>query len=493
MTNLLGTYLLACLVIVLAIVTWNWNNLCPACKPSKARVSPPLVTLVPAQSQLFTANAPVRWIGPDMSESIDGLFKAPPAGPAGVSRFVFLAKRDGAQQTSETAEVIVSSKGGLSLQPSRATITTGSSIDLAAVPISASAPPAEAPTFNWLSPAIGTLTPTSPNGPTARFSVPASAVDHPTTVLILARVADDPTRIAGAWITIRPASLLTGICEEGDDYNVGGLLLLLALMGALGAIIHGISSFTIFVGNREFTPSWIWWYIFKPFLGGLVALVVFLVFRAGFGAGSFFLDAADCLKSAAFAALIGLFAEPATLKLKDVFETLFTPRNDPRRDPAGGSKPTNPTLVSLDPFSVTVGQSAQLTLHGTGFATDCQVKIGSLPPRKPISVTANQLVISLKPEDLPKLGKLDVIVYNQPPDGAPSNLLKLEVIADNQHDSAGETKAAAPSLVSLDPPTVNVGQNVLLTLHGTGFAPECQVKIGSSDLGSRSLLSWRRP
>ncbi len=438
-TKILGIYLLVCLVIILGIVTWQWENLCPTCKPGRARVIPPVVTLMPAQSQLFTANVPVTWSGPGPSQGVAGLFKAPSVDASGVGKVQFVAKPKG--QTSAAAEVFLSSKGGLSLQPAQATITTGGSIDLTAVSIlppppavqalPSQAPPAQALQVSWLNPAIGTLTPSGPNNSTARFSVATSAVDRPTTLLILARIADDPNRTAGAWITVKPAALLTGVCEDEDGYNVGGLLFLLFLMGALGAIVHAISSFTAFVGNREFQPSWIWWYIFKPFLGGLVALAVFLVFRAGFGLGSFSLDTADCLKSSAFAILIGLFSELATIKLKDVFEALFTPRSDQRQDSLGGGKPSGPTLVSLDPSTVTVGQDLKtLTLHGTGFAPDCQVKIGSSDPRKPNAPAApTMLVVPLNPEDLKNIGKVPVIVYNKAQNGDPSNTLQLEVKA----------------------------------------------------------------
>jgi len=109
-------------------------------------------------------------------------------------------------------------------------------------------------------------------------------------------------------------------------------LALIALAGALGGLIHGASSFAIFAGNREFKPSWTWWYVLRPVLGGAVALVVYLVVRSGLGAGEVALSGADGLKTAGFAGLIGMFAEPAMVKLKDIFDTVFAPRADPRKD-----------------------------------------------------------------------------------------------------------------------------------------------------------------
>ncbi len=432
-THFLGAYLLASLILILLMVTLGWEKLCPTCQAKTIRISPPVVTLGPSQSQLFTANVPVHWTGGTLDSNVEGLYTAPANPKLVKSKGQLIAKAAGLPQAG--ADVFFSSQGGLSLQPARAAVTAGGSIDLAAVLVPPPPDPnlsttPSPPEVHWLSPAIGTLTPTSATGAgslTARFSIGASAVDFPTTVLVIAQTQETPPRTAGAWITVKPATLLTGVCEDCESFNIGGLLILLALMGALGSIVHAISSFTTFVGNRKFLTSWAWWYIFKPFLGGLVALAVFLVFRAGFGIGNYSLDKADCLKSAAFAILIGLFAEQATIKMKDIFDALFTPRKEQRQDPASGGNSSGPTLVSLDPPSVTVGQDIHsLTLHGTGFAKDCQVKIGA-ELRKPTNPLATTLTVEIKPADIAKSGEVPVIVYNKPPESEPSNILKLKV------------------------------------------------------------------
>jgi p-aminobenzoyl-glutamate transporter AbgT len=119
-------------------------------------------------------------------------------------------------------------------------------------------------------------------------------------------------------------------CQEDGTPGTSSLIALIAVAGALGGLIHGASSFAIFAGNRAFQSSWTWWYVLRPVVGAAVALVVYLVLRSGFG-GDLALTGADCLKTAGFAGLIGMFAEPATLKLKDIFNTMFTPREDPRK------------------------------------------------------------------------------------------------------------------------------------------------------------------
>ncbi|HLY17175.1 MAG TPA: hypothetical protein VKR61_08110 [Bryobacteraceae bacterium] len=128
------------------------------------------------------------------------------------------------------------------------------------------------------------------------------------------------------------AAVTAAACQEDGTPSAPSLIALIALAGALGGLIHGASSFAIFAGNREFKSSWTWWYVLRPLLGGAVALVVSLVVRSGLGAPDLALGAGGCLKTAGLAGLIGMFAEPAMLKLKDIFNSLFTPREDPRKD-----------------------------------------------------------------------------------------------------------------------------------------------------------------
>jgi hypothetical protein len=484
-----GAYLLISFLFLLGYLVLNWEDLCPTCKPCNVRVSPPVVTLMPGQSQAFTANMPVTWKNGDIS--IPALYTAPMEPSGSKTQVSASAGKDNAK--TGTAEVFFSPTGGLSLQPLHAVIRGGGSVDFTAILTSAPPPPPPPPVqasagtaqgqasagagqgqttagapqgqasagagqgqttagaprengttsasppsvvLDWMSPETGTLkaleTENGGDGLIARFSVADKAVDRPTTFMILARTrGETPARVAGAWVTVQPQDMLTGMCGDDSEYKTGSLLLLLAIMGALGGLIHGISSFTTFVGNREFLPSWAWWYVFKPFLAALVALVVFLVFRAGFGMGDFSLDTADCLKAAAFAALIGLFAEQATIKLKDIFEAFFTPRRDPRDDKAGNVKPKTPAITSLDPTSVTAGKEGQpLTINGTDFSPECQVKIGGAAPRKPDAApTPTQLVVTLQKADVEKPGTVEVIVFNKPPDGDPSNKKTFEVKA----------------------------------------------------------------
>jgi hypothetical protein len=408
-----------------------------------------VVTLSTGQTQVFTANVPVLW---PPSLSGPGLYTVPPK----ISKAQIPVVEPTSPHGTGSAEVFVSPAGSFSLQPARATVSAGGSLDLTAVegpPADPNQSPGKPLDVDWMSPEIGTLTPGSSPGTmtpvsttgtlTARFSAVVPGIVRPTTVMILARVRGDATRVAGAWVTVLPASVPPGTTADGCGSDVAALLSLIAIMGALGGIIHGISSFTTYVGNRQFLTSWAWWYIFKPFLSALVAIVVFLVFRSGFSGADLSLNGADCLKVAAFAGLIGLFAEPATLKLKDIFNTLFTPKDDPRKDAAQDGSGSQPILTSLDPATVTAGQEPipELTLKGSGFSPDCQVRIGTIL-RKPIQFSSTQLVVALGKDEIANPGKLDVVVFNRPPDGKASSSVPLPILAKA---AAGAEKPADPT------------------------------------------------
>jgi hypothetical protein len=207
------------------------------------------------------------------------------------------------------------------------------------------------------------------------------------------------------------------------------LIVLVGIVGALGGLTHALGSFGTYVGNRELKASWIWWYALKPLLSATVAIIVFFVFRAGLGAPDLGLAATDCLKVAGFAGLVGLFAEPATLKLKDIFDTLFTPRRDPRDDKAGeggsAAKPAVPEIEKVEPEEIEGGKAAHLRLTGKRFAERCAVRIGSTT-FKPKWNSPTSLELDIEANKLGP-GSHDVVVINTPPSSDASKADKLTV------------------------------------------------------------------
>jgi hypothetical protein len=116
--------------------------------------------------------------------------------------------------------------------------------------------------------------------------------------------------------------------------------LIVACAGALGGSVAAIRSLGIYVGSRSLTRSWIPFYIFKPLLGALLATVMYLLLRAGLFSPSASNAQVSPYGFAAIGALVGLFSEQASEKLKRVAEELFTkPYDRPPPDHYADSTP----------------------------------------------------------------------------------------------------------------------------------------------------------
>ncbi len=101
------------------------------------------------------------------------------------------------------------------------------------------------------------------------------------------------------------------------------LLLIVALAGALGSLVHALRSLYWYVGNRELVRSWVMKYMLLPFVGAAVAIIFYFVIRGGFFSQEMTMKDADPFGFAALAGLVGMFCEAAVLKLKEIAETIF--------------------------------------------------------------------------------------------------------------------------------------------------------------------------
>jgi hypothetical protein len=112
------------------------------------------------------------------------------------------------------------------------------------------------------------------------------------------------------------------------------LFLIVAMAGALGALVHALRSLYWYVGNRELVLSWLMKYILLPFVGTTLGLVFYFVIRGGFFSPSATVQQTSPFGFAALAGLVGMFSEQAVLKLKELAETLLT-----KPKPGADSKP----------------------------------------------------------------------------------------------------------------------------------------------------------
>ncbi len=134
--------------------------------------------------------------------------------------------------------------------------------------------------------------------------------------------------------------LIPGVWEP-EVWTEVRFLALVAVAGALGSYIHLTTSFVDYLGNRQFVKSWKWWYVLRPFIGSVLAVIVYFAARGGLIAGGTGAGDLSPYGVAALAGLTGMFSKQATDKLREVFENLFKTQPTPRADPLK-PQPTNP-------------------------------------------------------------------------------------------------------------------------------------------------------
>ena len=105
------------------------------------------------------------------------------------------------------------------------------------------------------------------------------------------------------------------------------LYLLVLLMGALGSSVYALKSIGDYRGANKLLGSWTVFYLIQPFEGSGIAILMYLVVRGGFlGTGSTS-DSINVFGMCAIAGLSGAFSDTAFMKLNEVFDTLFKPKD----------------------------------------------------------------------------------------------------------------------------------------------------------------------
>jgi hypothetical protein len=143
-----------------------------------------------------------------------------------------------------------------------------------------------------------------------------------TLVFFYALLAFWPADISNASQDSQTAS----VSFFGATFNVYGevrMLILIGLIGAIGAQVRSLRSLSWYIGNRELTWSWLVLYIVAPCIGAMLGSIFYFVIRAGFFSPSASIENSNPIGFIALAALAGMFSEQAVLKLKDVAETLL--------------------------------------------------------------------------------------------------------------------------------------------------------------------------
>jgi hypothetical protein len=131
-----------------------------------------------------------------------------------------------------------------------------------------------------------------------------------------------PAPAEGAAPTSSPVAFLFWTPSVSDEVR---LIIIVAMAGALGSLVHALRSLYWYVGNRELVWSWLAMYVLLPFVGSTLGLVFYFVIRGGFFSPTATIEQTSPFGFAGLGALVGMFSEQAVLKLKEVAETLLSP------------------------------------------------------------------------------------------------------------------------------------------------------------------------
>jgi hypothetical protein len=110
------------------------------------------------------------------------------------------------------------------------------------------------------------------------------------------------------------------------------LLVIVALAGSLGGLVHSLRSFYWYYGNRELVRSWWTYYCLIPLVGAILGTVFYIVIRGGFFSAQATVQQTSPFGFAAISALVGMFSEAAVVKLKDIAENVL------KQPPKGANK-----------------------------------------------------------------------------------------------------------------------------------------------------------
>jgi hypothetical protein len=127
-----------------------------------------------------------------------------------------------------------------------------------------------------------------------------------------------PDATSKAWQ--QTAELFGAKITISDDLR---LILMVMVAGVLGSCVHGITSLTTYFGNEALGASWAEWYLLRPFVGLVLALIFYLAIRGGLLSAQSNASEVSPHGITAMAAIVGMFSKQATDKLQELFTTLF--------------------------------------------------------------------------------------------------------------------------------------------------------------------------
>ncbi len=130
-------------------------------------------------------------------------------------------------------------------------------------------------------------------------------------------------------------SLDTSVPKKNNNTAGMDFLIVIFYTGVLGSLLHGLQSIAAFIGNKQFYAQWTIWYLIRPFVGGILAYIFYIVLRGGLISPSTAdLSQLNTYGFLAIAILSGMFSDLAVQKLKSIYKTAFgmDDNGDSRKD-----------------------------------------------------------------------------------------------------------------------------------------------------------------
>ncbi len=239
-----------------------------------------------------------------------------------------------------------------------------------------------------------------------------------------------PYEFGPGTLSKQPNEMLFGFLEVKTSGEVRMLVLVLCA-GALGAMIHAVQSFVDFHGNQRLARSWLPWYLMRPYVGALLALVFYLLIRGGLVTGGLNggseQSAVSVVGLLGASALVGMFSDLASLKLKEIFTTIFATALKTQRSDALATKGTKPEIKGLHPDKLDAGAAnLKVTVEGSNFDKESKVLVGD-KERTTKYVSNQELTVQLEAQDAAAKGELKIVVRNPAAAGGESDSRILPV------------------------------------------------------------------
>jgi hypothetical protein len=133
----------------------------------------------------------------------------------------------------------------------------------------------------------------------------------------------------------------------GIHFPIGSetsILFIMMFAGIIGACVFSLFAISHHVAaDKDFSRLWAAWYLLRPFVGGGLALIFYLVLRGGVLNLGASVNSLNVVALTAASALVGMFSEQAMHKLQDVADGLFGEAPDTAKPSTAAQSGTSST------------------------------------------------------------------------------------------------------------------------------------------------------